>query len=658
MKIGGAPRALAICLAATPSLGHAEDTTDGEVIVIDSVVVVGSKRAEEALTFSGATAAVDAQALEKRPVRKVTDLEAAFTGVSANSRGSDAYANITVRGAASLDFYNPTVQVYVDGVPQDATLFGQMVPGRLDQVELLYGPQGTLYGKGAVGGVLNIVTLRPGEGPDLAFSIEGGDGRKAASASAEVELADGVWADVTLGVQDENDDLTTTLGEDVGGALSSSGQLRLRYAPDESAWDVMLSAGRMRTLSDEEYFVLDSTADDRVAAAYPSDYTLETNSFSLNASYDLGFGELTSITSFQDRDLDRTVFGFYTPETQETLTQEFRISSADAGPLGFVAGVFLQGADFNRQAYGQNVDVDTRTIAGFADLSWKATDRLTLSPGIRVDYETADVAATGYGFATDGDESWIGLSPKFGASYGLGDGVAVYGRASTGFKAGGFTRAGSIATIANSYDPERTYSAEAGVKYEAPNGAITASLGAYYNLTEDFQAYVGEVGAQYLQNVGDVVSTGVEASASLKSGDFTLTGGAAFNRSTFVDYSNPLSPTDDYDGNDTPFAPDLQLSMVADYRFALGADAALTPRIGASYQSKSFFDVENLVSQDGYTLLDAGLTWQVADGLELDLYAHNLTDQTFYEYGFLFYGTSYYQLGGGREVGLLMRKTF
>ncbi|MGL1446924.1 Plug domain-containing protein, partial [Vibrio parahaemolyticus] len=75
-----------------------------------------------------------------------------FPDVNVRARSSRAYSNFTIRGQSSVDFYNPTVQVYVDGLPQDQTTFSQLLPQNLDRVELLYGPQGTLYGRGAVGG--------------------------------------------------------------------------------------------------------------------------------------------------------------------------------------------------------------------------------------------------------------------------------------------------------------------------------------------------------------------------------------------------------------------------------------------------------------------------------------------------------------------------
>ncbi len=121
----------------------------------ESVRVVSSgKRDEDPLNVPAGIDVATPADLTPRNFTNITDLDRVFIDTNIRQRSSRAYANITVRGQSSVDFYNASVGIYIDGLPQDQTTFGELLPLGLDHVELLYGPQGTLYGRNSVGGVL------------------------------------------------------------------------------------------------------------------------------------------------------------------------------------------------------------------------------------------------------------------------------------------------------------------------------------------------------------------------------------------------------------------------------------------------------------------------------------------------------------------------
>ena len=97
--------------------------------------------------------------LEKAGIYQVKDLEKVFPGLLIQTRGNRTYANTTIRGISSPDYYSPTVNLYVDGILQDNAFLTQPLIN-VERVELLRGPQGTLYGGNAQGGVINIVTRK------------------------------------------------------------------------------------------------------------------------------------------------------------------------------------------------------------------------------------------------------------------------------------------------------------------------------------------------------------------------------------------------------------------------------------------------------------------------------------------------------------------
>lgn len=123
----------------------------------DKMVISASKRDQLLNQIDAAVSIKTGEELERAGVRQVADLEKVFPGLIIRTRGNRAYANISMRGVTSPDFYNPAVQIYIDGVPQDVAVMTQQLQN-IQHVELLRGPQGTLYGRNAHGGVINIIT--------------------------------------------------------------------------------------------------------------------------------------------------------------------------------------------------------------------------------------------------------------------------------------------------------------------------------------------------------------------------------------------------------------------------------------------------------------------------------------------------------------------
>ncbi|MBD8686614.1 MULTISPECIES: TonB-dependent receptor [unclassified Rhizobium] len=654
---------LALAVSLSPQSVFAQDSD--EATVLKPIIITATKRSQDYFLLPSATDIARAEELKTRDIDTVADLDRIFPDVNIRSRSSRAYANFTIRGQASLDFYNPSTQVYVDGMPQDSFNLTRSLPGGVESVELLYGPQGTLYGRGAIGGVINIVTRKPDNearaGFDANVSNQGAGGTFHASAPI---INDVLYGDANFSFLDGNDTLTTMTGEDVGGTRDINGQMRLRYAPSDSPLDVMVSAGHGRVTSKEEYFTLESMLEDRIVFPAPSKYELDTWNFGVTTAYDLGAATITALTGYQKSDLDRTIFGSYTPEKQWTLSQELRIASnPDQGnAIDYVAGMYYQHLDFTRNvpasAQISNQKIDSYAL--FGDVTWHVTDRLDISPGLRLDYERAAAEATG-GITLNDSDSSTALSPKLGASYGLSDEWRVYGLFSTGFKAGGFTRNVAPANIAFTYDPQNTYNGETGLKYRNETGTLEAQLSAYYNITKDYQMFVGTQPFQYLQNVGEVTAKGIDLKVRAKPTDeIGVTAGLAYNHTRFTDYKNPVTPGADLTGNTVPYAPEFTANLMVDYRFELESGrGALIPYAGVTYVGEHYFDETNTIGQEGYALVDLGVKWELEETITAEAFVTNVFDKTYTTYGFQYPGLgNLYQLGQDRTIGGRISMTF
>ena len=655
---------LALASAIVPVSASAQSSG---VVDLDTITVVSTKRAENPFEVSGTVQSVTQEELLQRNVTTLDQIDRVFSDINIRPRSSRAYTNITIRGQSSVDFYNPTVQVYVDGLPQDQATFGQILPQTLERVEVLYGPQGTLYGRGAIGGVINVVTRKPDNEVRGGAMLDGGGAAVQPSVYLSTPLIkDTLYGDVALTYRKEpNAYRVLGTGMPVGESEDANGRVRLRYAPTGSPVDVMVTAARDNLYSEEEQFVPKPYLSQRLAYPVPSFYWLKTSSFGLNASYDLGPAKVTALTGYQDRYLNRTIFGNYTPEAQDTLSQEFRIASNPnkGSPIDYVFGAYIQRLNFERSVPAA-MQVSRQTInsyAGFGELTWHVTNRLDLTGGIRYDYEVADANAVG-AVTLAGTKVSRSPSPKAAIGYALTDDVRVYALYSTGFKAGGFTRNVTPQNIAFTYDPQTTQNVEVGTKYRAPNGRLELSAAAYYSYTRDYQLFVGLQPFQYLQNVGEVESKGFDFNVKAFPTDhFRLTAGLGLNRTLFTKYNNPATPGVSLVGNAVPYAPPVTFNAGAEYLIDLPTGyGQLIPNIGLSYIGKTFFDETNTVRQDAYALLDAGISWKQSKNLTADVYVRNITDKLYTTYGFNggpFLG-ELYQVARGRSFGARMNITF
>lgn len=652
--------ALPLLTGAGGATAQEDDALFDDVILLDTLVVTSTKRAVDPFQVNGAIEVATPDELFDRDFLTVDKLDRVFADVNIRNRSSRAYANVTIRGQSSNDFYNPTAQLYVDGLPQDQTILTQLLPQGLEQVELLYGPQGTLYGRGAVGGVFNIVTRKPDEVFRVSASGSVGNLDRSGAFLINVPLiADSLFMDAAVaGLRELGEYKDVATGEDFGNTSNWNGRARLRYAPAGSPLDIMLMASHDDLESDEEQYVSAANFDTRIAFPAPSSYTLATDSYGATVSYDFGFAGLTSLTGYQDRLLDRTIFGSYMPESQTTLSQELRLATdpQDGRAIDYVVGLYAQRLDFERTvaAFSQTSKQVIDSYAAFGELTWHVTDRFDVTPGLRFDYETADATAIGMTALTDSG-NWNALSPKLAFGYDLTQDWRAYALYSTGFKAGGFTRIVTPANIGFTYDPQHTHNFEIGTKLRALDEAVEFTAAAYYNITDDYQLFVGLQPFQYLQNVGEVEARGVDLTLKARPTDrLSITGALGLNRTTFEKYANPAMPGLDFTGNTVPYAPPVTGNLSAKYTFDLPDTLGrLAVHGGVSYIGEIYFDDSNTIGQGAYALFDAGLVWEASETFSVDLYVDNIADETYATYGFdggSFLGVLY-QLGQGRSFG-------
>lgn len=649
---------------------------------LDTIIVTASKRSQDVGKVDASISVVTRDELNARGIRTVDDLQKVFPGVSMGNRGNRVYSNITVRGMSSPDYFNPTVQVYVDGVPQLPSTYAQMLTD-VERVELLRGPQGTLYGANAYGGVINIITRKKDTNRVYVQTTISGAEPGVEIGGTVVIAPDALYFDYAGNFQHFYGDIddASTGARDINTSNNGYGRATLRYAPAGGDFDAAISYSKEKLLSHEELYSFEADVDDRLyrSSIYGDIPRLERDVTSVSGQINYRFGEFTlsSLTSYQKSDVLRDFSAgagsrYSWPQDDETISQELRLSY-EGDAFSGVGGLWFSHNDFTgwksaiAPYYGASTNnVVTDSTAAFGELTWHATDRLDITGGLRATYDRsgidayrADSFSTGMGFDFERKADFASIQPKFALGYQVTPDLRAFGVISRGYKPGGFNHSISSSIDSASYDPESAWNFEAGIKSTLLDDTLDVSASVYHIRSSDKQIYVGMVGQQFLRNAGEATSTGIELEAAWRASDrLTLTVNAAFGKSEFTDSTDPFTGTS-YDGNRIPYAPDITAHLNVGYVLTEDLfDGRLTANAAANASSTSYFDEANLAKQSGFATFDASLDFAKADGVSARLYVQNIADKSYKTSGYINGTSELGTLGKGRTFGLTLRKEF
>lgn len=602
------------------STAAAQDTESSEEASPNVIVVTAQKREQVLIDVPISITAISGDTLERRGASTIEDLQYAVPGVSI-TQFSPGQQRVQMRGVSVFSGL-PTVGVYLDEMPLnlESNQTGQDVR-LLDikRLEVLRGPQGTLYGQGAVGGSIRYIT----NDVDL-------DGFSA-SASGEVAAIDGGgtnWrGDAVVNIP---------LSEDrVGLRLAGSYQRFGGWVDNPLLGDKNVNSGDSYALraklrfdiSDAFRVVLTgqhqdlelgannlSDAAQQVFDTVPTPFTSRATLLNGLATYDFGGVTLLSSSSYIKRkdsltyDLTPTLVPFIPlltgspapagttvattqPRTSEVFTQEVRLSSNGAGPFVWTLGGFFRDSKSRTNSTSVvNPDIlppglvlfgasgtspeDSRSWAVFGEGSYDLTDTLTALVGLRYfeDRRIQDATSTLFG-ATAIDKqqaTFTALSPRFNLSWQPSDQVNIYANVGKGFRSGGFnlTSSGGGATVPGSFSPDVLWTYEVGAKFESDDRRFSGDLAIYRNVWNDVQVVtnVANLPTNFTTNSGKITGWGVDGSLSfvpLPGLTLAVTGG--WNNMTYR-----TNTADHLAGDPADYVPRFTGSASAEYRFDLG----------------------------------------------------------------------------------------
>lgn len=670
---------LAIALTAWTGIAVGAQPDDSQQL--QTVVVTAQRRAENIQNVPIQITALSGRQLASAGVRNTQQALNLIPNVTVAHSFTFLNSFVTIRGISEINNADPPMLVVVDGVAQNNQKQLLMDLFDVQQVQVLMGPQGGLYGQNAIGGAMIITTRQPTNQfhSDMDLTYGNGDAYGAIGSLSGPLIEDKLLFQVDGNVRGSGGLITNPyLGEKVD-AVNHDDTVRARLLAFPTSWLTLDLRG------DYSGFKGGATWDSVVFSDDPndieppqSDYrgvtTGNVRDLAFKFDANLGFATLTGVTGYTNLwedylgSLDFTnpvinpggLFGILGPIGQgqnlstAMTSQEIHLVSPTAQRLRWIVGAyyvkttqslltrgFFEIPTGSDQFYNLSDVVIDRGEADhnyswalYGQADYDLTPRLTATAGFRYDYNNlaqTNAANPGLGQLVRNSES--ASEPKATLTYHFTRRTLGYLTYSTGFRGGGFNSPGISAPYSEYFAPETLTNYEAGFKTSWLDQRLIVNGAYYYDIDHNYQVFFVNAanGSQIIQNLNRVHINGVELSAqAVVTSGLQLFGGLGTTHTDIIDSADISAAFPGIDGNRTPKTIPWNLKAGFQYDQPLGDDLLGTVRLDYAHEGKEYWQVDNRAVQKPLDLLDARA------GVELDpwgvyIWGKNLTDERYYE---------------------------
>ncbi len=694
--------ALMLALAALPAAQlHAQDTEatseadKSEVAQLGTITVTARKREETLQEVPIAVTAFSAQKLDDFNVEDLSDLDAQVPNLTVYAaRGSSSTITAYIRGVGQADplwGVDPGVGIYLDDVyiarPQGALLDIFDV----ERIEVLRGPQGSLYGKNTIGGAIKYVSraLDPDFGGTAGLTL-GSDNQQDFKVGLNVPLGESGWVARFAGANLTRDGYGENIrtGQDVSDKEIVAGRFTFGYVGSD-VWSLQFTADSIddasavrgaKMLAVNRFAPTAAPLDDRydVRNGMPNinDTTME--GYGLTFNYRINDDwSFKSVTAHRESDTETNidfdtlpniiadVKAFY---SDEQFSQEFQLNFDNGGNFTGVAGLYWFDAEaggtvlnnfFNLSFGNTNGKVDTDSLSFYGEGTYRFNDQWALTFGGRWTSEekTVDIFNQAFSDATfttpiatvsDLNDSveFDNFSPKVSLDYQATEDTLLYGLISRGFKSGGFNIRANISAVPASgrpFDDETLTTYELGAKIAFLDQRWFLNAAYFYSDYEDVQlsifttipnsnppAFFGD-----FTNAGAATVQGIELELFGQLSDrWVLQGNLAWLDAEYDEYIS--AGVNVADAQKFTNAPEFSGALSIQYIHPLDNGGEIRSRVGYSYQDKVYptTDLSEAIAQDGYGLWNASVIWQIDDNWKVALEGNNLADEEYRTTGY------------------------
>lgn len=617
---------------------------------LEEIIVTARKVEESVQDVPMSVQVLSAELLDQLDLTRLIDLQFNVPGLVVNNRGVHG-AGFSLRGVADQGGSGLSVAPHLNGVYLGSSSLAIARMFDLQRVEVLKGPQGTLYGRNATGGSINFIT----RAPDKEFS-------------ANVEAAYGSFDTTRLEgyVNLPFDRMALRIaytGSEGDGFIRNSVDAR-KFA-ESDFWGVRASLlfnvnDRLRIDVVAQHIVDDGASGELwlpnpASLPDPSDIHLTTvtladpylntsnSNANLNVEYDLDFATLRSVAGFASSEIndvdDCAGLPFLAgcvrgalPLRHRQWSEELQLASMGGNTVDWLLGAYFYN-DESWRDYFEDIPVfgpiprhdlhstaDESALAVFGQASWQLAQDWTITAGYRWNNETYEFSSIGKGFSdsptlVESRKVWNNDSWRLDVAYAVSDDILAYAGVSTGFKSGGIEMRGM--GDLDEYDPEHLTAYETGVKTQWLDGRLTVNAAAYYYDFRDLQIATSTVTDSELifetDNAAVVEIYGIDTDANYRVSDrLNISGGVVWlPKREFVEYRNDRTG-DTLSGNDVTRAPEWTALLALGYERPLGNNGTLAARLEYNYRSDFFYTTDNDLqfAQDAFSLLNLFLSFE------------------------------------------------
>lgn len=680
-------------LIATLSLNGATginpDSSANKNVPLDEIVVTDFKQNKRNLT-STAVSTINVQQLHNQQIVNLKELTAVMPNFYMPDYGSYANTPVYIRGIGTKS-KGSAVGFYVDGVPHFESSAFNIDLSDIAAVNVFRGPQGTLYGRNTIAGIINVYTHNPLDYQRTRIKVGYGrynDFIAQASNYAKISEKFGIS---TAASYHHNDGMFTNhfLNEKADKLNEGEGRIGFYWRPTTN-W--LLHLNSTLTYSEQNgypYAPYDIVKDELLPISYNrnSTYRRLISSTGLNAQYEnnhISFNSQTSyqfIKSHQGLDQDFTPQDVYFVDNsyhQNMLSQELTLKSNDKGRYQWIIGLFgmlLHSNQFAETSYFTR-DFSTPTTyknptAGYAiyhQSSYNIWRGMSATVGLRFDYEHAkttynqDKTTLSTGVTTHTKDfvssaSFRQFTPKFTLQYLTNKDNLYYISITRGYKPGGFNTIFKT-DAERTYDPEYSWNYEVGTRLKFLNGRLTAEADLFYIDWRHMQTTYTVPGVgNVIANAGHTDSKGFELSLAyhpIKSLQLNLNYG--YTHARYLEYKK--SAREDFSGNRLPMVPNHTLSLNGTYTIMpAGWFDKIVFNTGLTGLGRIYWADDNIVRQNFYATLNAKVS--LTKGIfTWEIWGKNLTATDYMAYGFKASQGNYAQRGKPLTFGTAVSVSF
>lgn len=644
-----------------------EVATEDQASELGDVVVTARRREERLQDVPIAVTATTGETLEREQINLVKDVAALTPGLNISS-DAVGRAFLAIRGVGNtlIDTVQPGVGIFIDGIYQPNTSYLNSPVVDVERIEVLRGPQGTLFGNNTLGGAINVVTRAPTDvfQGRLSASIAGPDNYQTVAGSISGPLIEGTLRGRLAASYHSHDGFSTNLL--VGG---DARPLETESINGSLIWSI--PGARPMDLSVNAYF--NSVTGSQTAYASPSGPTDYVDDVPLNlnsiAQYDYTGANAKLVAEIDDRTTATAILAYDFKEGQasgdgdfgpvpllvvtdgrnerETWTGELRFDTGWSDRFSTLVGVFANRST-SEDTVSRTTDLglllgmpagtlivpgttfqssELQSQAAYANVFYDLADDLELSAGIRFDHQEVTVSGTAGTYSADEWQPRVTLRKSWDENH------SSYVSISRGFRGGGANPPGAPNLF---YQGDSVWTYEIGDKFMNADRTLTLNTAIYYN---DYRHYIGQNALTPTLiavnlNTGDVESYGIEAEGVWTPNEvFQIRAGGTFSRSRITDDSEFEAII----GYGLPsdrilFQPDWQGFVSANVTYPVGP-GEVRADVTASYKGErvgSTLSPTVFPTLEGYTIVNVNLAYEW-DGYTVSLFATNLFDERYYD---------------------------